>query len=80
MSDTTERVKKVTAELLKVDIAGITGETRFIEDLGAKSVQSVELVATFEDEFDIELDEEDALSVKTVGDAIQFIDKALAEN
>ena len=79
MSDTTERVKKVTAELLKVDIDTITPESNFVKDLGAESIQSIELVAAFEEEFDIEMDEEAALQVKSVGDAITFIDKVRAE-
>lgn len=77
MSDTFERVKKVTAELLKVDESKITESSRFVEDLGAESVQSIELVATFEEEFGIEMDENEALAVKTVGDAVKFIDNIL---
>jgi acyl carrier protein len=75
MSDTLSRVKKVTAELLKYDESKIQESSRFVEDLGAESVQSIELVASFEEEFDVEMDEDDALSVKTVGDATRFIDK-----
>lgn len=77
MSDTNERVRKVTAELLKIDKNKIKDDSRFVEDLGAESVQSIELVAAFEEEFGIEMDEDNALSVKTVGDAIKFIDKLL---
>ena len=79
MSDTTERVKKVTAELLKIDEAKVVETARFVEDLGAESVQSIELVAAFEEEFDIEMDEDEALSVKTVGDAVTFIDNVLGK-
>jgi acyl carrier protein len=78
MSDTLERIKKVAAEVLKISTAKITETSRFVEDLGAESIQSVELVAAFEEEFDIEMDEGDALSVKTVGDAARFIDKVIA--
>lgn len=77
MSDTFERVKKVTAELLTVDESKITESSRFVEDLGAESVQAIELVATFEEEFGIEMDENEALAVKTVGDAVKFIDNIL---
>jgi len=77
MSDTFERVKKVTAELLRIDESKITENSRFVEDLGAESVQSIELVATFEEEFGIEMDENEALAVKTVGDAVRFIDNIL---
>jgi len=75
MSDVEKRVKEVTARTLKVDAARIANDARFVEDLGAESIQSVELVAAFEEEFDIEMDEEEALEVKTVGKAIEFIEK-----
>jgi len=75
MSDVEKRVKEVTARTLKVDAARIADDSRFVEDLGAESIQSVELVAAFEEEFDIEIDEEDALEVKTVGKAVEFIEK-----
>ncbi len=77
MSDVEKRVKEVTARTLKVDPARIAHDSRFVEDLGAESIQSVELVAAFEEEFDIEMDEEEALEVKTVGKAIEFIEKML---
>ena len=73
MSDVEKRVKDVTAKTLKIDLARVTDESRFVEDLGAESIQSVELLAAFEEEFDIEMDEEAALDVKTVGDAVTFI-------
>ena len=75
MSDVEKRVKDVVARTLKVDLARITDDARFVEDLGAESIQSVELVAAFEEEFDIEMDDEDALGVKSVGKAIEFIEK-----
>jgi acyl carrier protein len=78
MSDTLTRIKKVTAELLKIDESAVKEDSRFVEDLGAESIQSIELVAAFEEEFDIEMDEEEALAVKTVGDAVRFIDIILA--
>jgi acyl carrier protein len=77
MSDVAERIIKVTCETLKVDPGRVTNEMRFVEDLGAESIQSVELVAAFEEEFDIEMDEEAALEVKTVGKAISFISEML---
>jgi len=73
--DTRERVVKVVAETLNVDESRVTDESQFVEDLGAESMQSVELIAAFEDEFDIEMDEQEALGVKTVGDAVTFIDR-----
>lgn len=71
------RVKKVTAEVLGVEEFDIKGESRFVEDLGAESVQSLELVAAFEDEFDIEMEEDAALEVLTVGKAVEFIQRHL---
>jgi acyl carrier protein len=68
-----ERVKAVTARVLNADPAEIRPEHYFTVDLGAESVQSVELVAGFEVEFGIEMDEEEALSVETVGAAVEFI-------
>lgn len=76
---TLERIKNVAAELLKVDASRVQESSRFVEDLGADSMQSIELVAAFEEEFDIEMDEDAALGVKTVGDAVVFIDKVIAE-
>lgn len=72
-----ERVKKVISQVLGVDEESINVEDRFVEDLGAESVQSLELVAAFEEEFDIEMDEEKALEVKTVGKAVEFIKEYL---
>lgn len=77
MSDVEKRVKEVVARTLKVDPGRIAAESRFVEDLGAESIQSVELVAAFEEEFDIEMDEEDALEVKTVGKAVEYIGRHL---
>ena len=75
---TLDRIKNVAVELLKVDAARIQENSRFVEDLGADSMQSIELVAAFEEEFDIEMDEDAALAVKTVGDAVAFIDQVIA--
>ena len=70
-----DRVAKVTAEVLNVDPAMIKPESNFVFDLGAESTQSVQLVAAFEEEFDIDMDSEDALAVETVGAAAKFIAK-----
>ncbi|MCD6221175.1 acyl carrier protein [bacterium] len=72
-----KRAKKIVSSILGVDEEEIKEESRFVEDLGAESVQSLELVAGFEEEFGIEMDEEKALEVKTFGDAIKFIKKYL---
>ncbi|NLX21165.1 MAG: acyl carrier protein [Phycisphaerae bacterium] len=72
-----ERVKAVTARVLGLDTAKIAESSNFIYDLGAESSQSLELVAAFEEEFDIEMEEDAALAVQTVGDAAKFIAKYL---
>jgi acyl carrier protein len=77
MSDVEKRIKEVVARTLKVDVGRMKDESRFVEDLGAESIQSVELVAAFEEEFDIEMDDEEALEVKTIGKAVEFISKLL---
>ena len=68
-----DRVAKVTAAVLDVDPGIIQPSSNFVFDLGAESTQSIQLVAGFEEEFGIEMDNEAALSVQTVGDAIDFI-------
>lgn len=73
MATVEERVKKVTARVLGFDPEEIQPQQSFTEDLGAESVQSIELVAMFEEEFGIEMDEDAALSVTTVGAAVDFI-------
>lgn len=73
MATVEERVKAITARVLKLDLSEIRLENNFTEDLGAESVQSIELVASFEEEFGIEMDEDAALAVQTVGEAVRFI-------
>ena len=68
-----KRVKKVTAIILNIDEDECTEEKNFTADLGAESIQSVELLAGFNAEFDIEMDEEGALECQTVGMAVDFI-------
>ncbi|MFB3892808.1 MAG: acyl carrier protein [Phycisphaerae bacterium] len=79
MATVEERVKAVTGRILKVDPATIKLTDSFTADLGAESVQSIELVANFEEEFGIEMDEESALSVDSVGGAVEFITKVCKE-
>jgi acyl carrier protein len=78
MSDVAERVKKIVVEHLNVDAEKVTDGASFIEDLGADSLDTVELVMAFEEEFSIEIPDDAAESIVTVGDAIKFIDKAQA--
>jgi len=68
-----ERVKKVVAAVLEMEISEITDDANFIFDLGADSMQSVQLVAGFEEEFDIEMDEDKALDIQNIADAVVFI-------
>jgi acyl carrier protein len=78
MSDTAERVKKIVVEHLNVDADKVTEAASFIEDLGADSLDTVELVMAFEEEFGIEIPDDAAESIVTVGDAVKYIDKANA--
>lgn len=71
--DIQQRVKKVVARILRVDEEMIRPDSHFVFDLGAESVQAVQLVAAFEAEFGIEMDNEAALKVKTVEGAVDFI-------
>jgi acyl carrier protein len=79
MATLQERVIAVTARVLRLDPANVRREHHFAKDLGAESIQSVELVASFEEEFGIEMDEDAALSVSTVGGAVDFIGKVCEE-
>ena len=72
-SEVLERVVKVTCGVLNIDREMIKPESNFVFDLGAESTQSIELVAGFEEEFDIEMDQDEALEVQTIGDAVDFI-------
>jgi len=72
-NDISERVVDVVCRVLDVDRDMVEPESHFVFDLGAESTQSVELVAAFEAEFDIEMDDDAALRVQTVGEAVDFI-------
>jgi acyl carrier protein len=72
-----ERVVEIVAEQMGVDKAQITRETSFVNDLGADSLDTVELVMEFEDEFDISIPDEDAEKIQTVGQAIDYVDAHL---
>ncbi|HET7334374.1 MAG TPA: acyl carrier protein [Rhizomicrobium sp.] len=78
MSDTGERVKKIVIEHLNVDGEKVVENASFIEDLGADSLDTVELVMAFEEEFGIEIPDDAAESIVTVGDAVKYIEKAQA--
>ncbi len=68
-----ERVKEIICEQLGVEEDEVAPTAKFIEDLGADSLDTVELVMAFEEEFDLEIPDEDAEKIATVGDAIQYI-------
>ena len=74
MSDTLEKVLAIVVEHLGVDADKVTASASFIEDLGADSLDTVELVMAFEEEFGIEIPDDAAESILSVGDAISFID------
>jgi acyl carrier protein len=76
MSDIADRVKKIVVEHLNVDSEKVVDGASFIEDLGADSLDTVELVMAFEEEFGIEIPDDAAESIVTVGDAVKFIEKA----
>ena len=79
MNDTEARVKKVVSQVLGIPVDKIKNTDRFVQDFHAESIQSIELVAGFDAEFDIEMDEDAALAVKNIADAIAFVDKLLAK-
>lgn len=77
MSDIIERVTKIVVENLDVDAAAVTEKASFIDDLGADSLDLVELVMAFEEEFSIEIEDEVQEKIRTVGDAVSEIKKTL---
>jgi len=70
-----DRVKKIIVDQLGVDASKINEESSFVDDLGADSLDIVELIMAFEEEFDVEIPDEDAEKIKTVGDAIKYLNK-----
>jgi acyl carrier protein len=78
MSDIADRVKKIVIEHLGVDEEKVVEGASFIDDLGADSLDTVELVMAFEEEFGVEIPDDAADTILTVGDAVKFITKAQA--
>ncbi len=76
MSDTATRVKKIVVEHLGVEEDKVTESASFIDELGADSLDTVELVMAFEEEFELEIPDDAAEKIQTVKDAIDFIDAA----
>ena len=79
MSDVSEKVKAIICDQLMVDQEEITDESSFVEDLGADSLDTVELIMEFEDEFGIEISDEQAEKISTVGEAVAYLEKLLSE-
>jgi acyl carrier protein len=75
MSETSDRVKKIVVEHLGVEADKVTEEASFIDDLGADSLDIVELVMAFEEEFNVEIPDDAAEKITTVKDAIDYIDQ-----
>ncbi len=78
MASIEERVKNIIVEQLGVDADQVTTDASFVEDLGADSLDTVELVMAFEEEFDLEIPDEDAEKMQTVGDAVSYLDEHLS--
>ena len=76
MSSIEEQVKSIVAEQLGVKEEEVTNDASFVDDLGADSLDTVELVMAFEEEFGIEIPDDAADTILTVGDAVKFIEKA----
>ena len=76
MSDISERVKKIVVEHLGVEENKVVNTASFIDDLGADSLDTVELVMAFEEEFEIEIPDDAAEKIQTIKDAIDFIEAA----
>jgi acyl carrier protein len=79
MSDISDKIKAIICDQLMVDPEEVTDESSFVEDLGADSLDTVELIMEFEDEFGIEISDEQAEQISTVGEAIAYLEKLLAE-
>jgi acyl carrier protein len=75
MSDTADRVKNIVVEHLGVEADKVTEDASFIDDLGADSLDIVELVMAFEEEFGVEIPDDAAEKISTVSDAIKYIDE-----
>ncbi|MGH7516532.1 MAG: acyl carrier protein [Gemmatimonadales bacterium] len=79
MSDLEEKVKDIIVEELGVEREKLTGEASFMEDLGADSLDTVELVMAFEKEFDIDIPDEEAEKLRTVGDAMSYLHQKIGK-
>lgn len=78
MSDLEQRVKRIIVEKLGINAEKVINEAYFIEDLGADSLDVVDLVMVFEEEFDLEIPDEEGMKLTTVGNAVNYLEKRLA--
>ena len=79
MDDIVSKVRAIISDQLMVDPSEITDASSFVEDLGADSLDTVELIMEFEDEFGVEISDEDAEKISTVGEAIAYMSKLLSD-
>lgn len=79
MASVEQKVKEIIVEQLGVDPEQVTNEASFVDDLGADSLDTVELVMALEEEFSLEIPDEEAEKIATVGDAVTYIEKGLAK-
>ena len=79
MSEVGDKIKKIIIDHLGIDAAKVTDEASFIDDLGADSLDTVELVMAFEEEFGAEISDSEAEKILTVGDAIRFVESQAAK-
>lgn len=77
MAEVYDRIVQVVSEELAISEDEITGDASFIDDLGADSLDVVELIMALEEEFDIEIPDEDAENIATVADAVEYIEESL---
>ena len=73
MSDVESRIRDIISEQLQIDASGMDLKASFIDDLGADSLDIVELVMAMEEEFDIEIPDDDAEKIQTIGDAVSYV-------
>lgn len=78
MSDVADKIRKVICELLDVPEEDVVPKASFVDDLGADSLDQVELIMAMEEEFDVSIPDEDAENIGTVQDAIDYVEKVLA--
>jgi acyl carrier protein len=80
MSTISERVKKILVQSLNVELDQVKNESSFVEDLGADSLEVVELVMSLEEEFSIDIPDEESEKIRTVGQLIEYIESRVGEN